>query len=268
MGRTSRSAAVGGGTVGPPSASSKTPRVRPPQSTARQEKPGESQDGPVVTFDAFVEALRDELAPSGLLETLVADRAILSAWRLHAASQAEVAALRKSSAKPSSQRTPRPLPEEARHSLSHHESSLERSLALLQTLRDRRRPCWGQPAPLASASVLHELDDPTGDSIVPRSLDELPTIPPNTFDDDDVSPENAETGSDERWQERLVFENDISESSPVIKGTWITVDQVVSLVIDGWTWSDILRAHPELTEADIRCCLAYTSEQAERSGDP
>ncbi len=268
MGRTSRSAAVGEGTVRPPSASSKTPRVRPPRSTPRQGKRGENQDGPVATFDAFVDALRDELAPSGLLETLVADRAILSAWRLHAASRAEVAALRKSPAKPSSRRTPRPLPEEARRSLSHDESCLERSLALLQTLRDRRRPCWGRPAPLAPAPVFHELDDPTNDGIVSRSLDELPAVPPNTFDDDDVSPEDAETGSDERWKERLVFDNDVSESSPVVKGTWITVDQVVSLVIDGWTWSDILRTHPELTEEDIRCCLAYTVEQVECSGDP
>jgi uncharacterized protein (DUF433 family) len=268
MGRTSRSAAVGEGTGSQPTASSKPKRVRPPQSTPRRGKPGENQDGSVASFDAFVEALRDELAPSGLLETLVADRAILSAWRLHAASQAEVAALRKWPSKPSSRRTPRPLPEGARRSLSHDESCLERSLALLQTLRDRRRPCWGQPAPLAPAPVLHELDDPTDDGIVPRSLDELPAVPPNTFDDDDVSPEDAETGSDKRWQERLVFENDVSESSPVVKGTWITVDQVVSLVIDGWIWSDILRTHPELTEEDIRCCLAYTVEQEERSGGP
>ena len=51
----------------------------------------------------------------------------------------------------------------------------------------------------------------------------------------------------------------------MIKGTWVTVSQVVSLIVDGWTWSDILRAHPELTEDDIRTCLAYTV--AEEEGD-
>jgi uncharacterized protein (DUF433 family) len=36
------------------------------------------------------------------------------------------------------------------------------------------------------------------------------------------------------------------------------VSHVVSLIVDGWTWSNILRTHPELTEEDIRTCLAYT----------
>ena len=64
-----------------------------------------------------------------------------------------------------------------------------------------------------------------------------------------------------RWQDRLVFDFSVSETSPVIKGTWVTVSRVVSLIVDGWTWSDILRAHPELTEDDVRTCLAYTVEQ-------
>ena len=64
-----------------------------------------------------------------------------------------------------------------------------------------------------------------------------------------------------RWQDRLVFDFNVSETSPVVKGTWVTVGHVVSLIVDGWTWSDILRTHPELTEDDIRTCLAYTVEQ-------
>ena len=56
----------------------------------------------------------------------------------------------------------------------------------------------------------------------------------------------------------------------MIKGTWVTVSQVVSLIVDGWTWSDILRTHPELTEDDIRTCLAYTvaEEEGELLIDP
>ncbi len=72
-------------------------------------------------------------------------------------------------------------------------------------------------------------------------------------------PEDPETGA--RWQERLVLDQNVSETSPVVKGTWVTVSQIVSLIVDGWSWSDILRTHPELTEADIRCCLAYNVEQ-------
>jgi uncharacterized protein (DUF433 family) len=27
--------------------------------------------------------------------------------------------------------------------------------------------------------------------------------------------------------------------------------------LDGWTYADIIRTHPNLTEADIRSCIAY-----------
>ena len=64
--------------------------------------------------------------------------------------------------------------------------------------------------------------------------------------------ETGRKGSPGRWQDRLVFDSNVSETSPVVKGTWVTVGHVVSLIVDGWTWSDILRVHPELTEDDIR----------------
>jgi uncharacterized protein (DUF433 family) len=60
-----------------------------------------------------------------------------------------------------------------------------------------------------------------------------------------------------RWQGRLTFDRDVSEDSPVVKGTLVTVNHVVSLILDGWTYADIIRAHPDLTEDDIRACLAY-----------
>lgn len=69
-----------------------------------------------------------------------------------------------------------------------------------------------------------------------------------------------EISATEAWRCRLVMDPEISDSSPVIRGTWITVDQVVSRIIDGWTWDDLLRDHPELTTDDIRACLAFTIE--------
>lgn len=67
---------------------------------------------------------------------------------------------------------------------------------------------------------------------------------------------------------RLVFDPAVSDASPVVKGTWVTAAQVVSLVVDGWTWADVLAAHPELTEDDVRACLAYAvAEQEGSDGD-
>jgi uncharacterized protein (DUF433 family) len=61
-------------------------------------------------------------------------------------------------------------------------------------------------------------------------------------------------------RDRLTFDPTVSDSSPVVRGTWITVGQVVTRIVDGWSWSDILRAHPELWEDDIRACLSFTVE--------
>src|SRR5438270_136261 len=69
------------------------------------------------------------------------------------------------------------------------------------------------------------------------------------------------------WRDRLILDTTGREATPVVKGTWVTVAQVVSFVVDGWSWSDILRTHPELTEADIRACLAYTVAQ-DTFGEP
>jgi len=65
-------------------------------------------------------------------------------------------------------------------------------------------------------------------------------------------------------ESRLVFDLSVSETSPVVRGTWVTANHIMSLVFDGWTWSDILRTYLGLTEDDIRACLEYTVEQQER----
>lgn len=69
--------------------------------------------------------------------------------------------------------------------------------------------------------------------------------------------------ADRRWRDRLVFDPAISTTWPVVKGTWVTAGQVVSLVLDGWSWGRILRSYPELTEDDLRACLSYRAEQHE-----
>lgn len=58
---------------------------------------------------------------------------------------------------------------------------------------------------------------------------------------------------------RLVFDPNVSDDSPVVRGTWVTAAHVAALIVDGWTWSDILRSHPELVADDLRACLAYTA---------
>lgn len=63
------------------------------------------------------------------------------------------------------------------------------------------------------------------------------------------------------WRGRLEFDHDVSDTSPVVKGTWVTVSHIVSLMVDGWSWTEVLRSHPELCEDDIRACLTYSLEE-------
>jgi len=68
-------------------------------------------------------------------------------------------------------------------------------------------------------------------------------------------------GDGPAWRDRLAFDRDLCATSPVVRGTWITAAQVVALItVLGRTWGDVLRAHPELTEDDIRACLMWSIE--------
>lgn len=73
--------------------------------------------------------------------------------------------------------------------------------------------------------------------------------------------DSTEEGAVPLWRERLVFDPTVSDSSPVVRGTWITAEHVASLVVEGWTWAEILRIHPELNEDDVRACLAFAVEE-------
>jgi uncharacterized protein (DUF433 family) len=44
---------------------------------------------------------------------------------------------------------------------------------------------------------------------------------------------------------------------PVIRGTRITVELILSLLAEGWTEQDIFAAYPHVTREDILACLAY-----------
>ncbi|MCP5120769.1 MAG: DUF433 domain-containing protein [bacterium] len=62
------------------------------------------------------------------------------------------------------------------------------------------------------------------------------------------------------WQDRITLDPKILVGKPKIKGTRISVEQVVDLLAAGWTQEQVLDSFPNLTADDIRACLAYASE--------
>ena len=229
----------------------RTAAARTPDATAR---PGRSfRTG--ADFETFAVSLRRALVPASALENLLADRLILAAWRLQLASALEFdAALLGEDLPPLSRET-----FDAEHDLG-------KALELLESSRAARIGRDDRPAPEPEPEPAQSADDfadvyPCDEADLSN---EWPTLPETEQEEEE---EEEETPADPRWQDRLVFDFNVSETSPVVKGTWVTVGHVVSLIVDGWEWSDVLRTHPELTEDDVRVCLAYSVEHDDGVGE-
>jgi Protein of unknown function (DUF433) len=191
-----------------------------------------------VEFAAFAEEVRRELVPRGPLESLMTDHVVQSAWQLKATLGRQAEALFGGKAIP-----------DAAGKLKQAAQSLSEALNSLDSLRSRRLRIEPSPSPLGVD------DDPEIES------NEWPIVPSEGREDDLDSSGPEPTEEFLCWRDRLVFDFDVSDISPVVKGTWVTVGHVVSLIVDGWSWADVLRSHPELTEDDIRTCIAYTMDE-------
>ena len=60
--------------------------------------------------------------------------------------------------------------------------------------------------------------------------------------------------------DRITIDPDVMTGKPVIKGTRIPVEQVLREMAGGWTFADILDAHPRLKLADIQAAMAYAAD--------
>jgi uncharacterized protein (DUF433 family) len=189
-------------------------------------------------FASFADQLRVELNPRGPLEGLIAAHVIQSAWRfktiLDRIDGRELGDQHDNVVEASKSRSTSTVDRAGR--------SLRDALESLDYVRNRQ----ARPNPTSSDFVF----DPQIES------NEWPIVPTDGLD---YFQTDAESSEDEvpNWRDRLVFDFEVSDVSPVVKGTWITVSHVISLIVDGWTWADVLRSHPELSEDDIRTCVAY-----------
>jgi uncharacterized protein (DUF433 family) len=59
---------------------------------------------------------------------------------------------------------------------------------------------------------------------------------------------------------RITLDPDVMVGKPVILGTRITVELILSLLAEGWTEQEILAAYPHLRREDILACLAYAKD--------
>lgn len=63
--------------------------------------------------------------------------------------------------------------------------------------------------------------------------------------------------------ERIEWRSDVCNGKPVVKGTRITVQTVLSHLSAGDSSEDVLEAFPVLTKEDVLACLTYAARVGE-----
>lgn len=66
------------------------------------------------------------------------------------------------------------------------------------------------------------------------------------------------------YQERIVIDPEIRFGKPCVRGTRITVGDVLSYLASGMSEDEILADFPQLTRDDIRACLAFAADRERR----
>lgn len=65
--------------------------------------------------------------------------------------------------------------------------------------------------------------------------------------------------------ERIVIENGTRGGRPCIRGTRITVSDVLGWMASGMTPDEVLADYDELTRDDLRACLAYAASEVDHA---
>ena len=63
------------------------------------------------------------------------------------------------------------------------------------------------------------------------------------------------------YHDRIVLDPEIRFGKPTVRGTRITVGDVLSYLAAGMSEAEILSDFPSLTREDIRACLAFAADR-------
>lgn len=66
------------------------------------------------------------------------------------------------------------------------------------------------------------------------------------------------------WQERISVNPSVRSGKPCVKGTRITVYDVLEYLADGMSEDEILADFPDLVREDIRACLGFAAARERR----
>jgi len=66
------------------------------------------------------------------------------------------------------------------------------------------------------------------------------------------------------YRERITIDPAVRFGKPCVRGTRITVGDVLSYLAAGMSEDDVLADFPQLVREDIRACLAFAAERERR----
>jgi uncharacterized protein (DUF433 family) len=66
------------------------------------------------------------------------------------------------------------------------------------------------------------------------------------------------------WKDRIVLDPGIRSGKPCVRGTRITVYDVLEYLAGGMSEAEILGDFPDLARDDIRACLAFAADRERR----
>jgi len=82
------------------------------------------------------------------------------------------------------------------------------------------------------------------------------------------APRRLREATEMGWEDRISVDPDVRSGKPCIKGTRITVYDVLEYLAGGMTESEILEDFPDLRTEDIRACLAFAAARERRLSNP
>jgi len=62
------------------------------------------------------------------------------------------------------------------------------------------------------------------------------------------------------WHQYIVADPSILTGKPVVRGTRLSVEFILTLLAQGWSEDEVLRNYPALTKEQMRACLAYARD--------
>ncbi|HMM42401.1 MAG TPA: DUF433 domain-containing protein [Thermomicrobiales bacterium] len=65
---------------------------------------------------------------------------------------------------------------------------------------------------------------------------------------------------DLNWRNYIHVDPDVLVGKPVVRGTRLSVDFLLSLLAAGWTTADILENYPTLTPDGLRAVFAFAAD--------